>query len=124
MSGNPATGSTNSTVWPSSLYVCRSVSHWFIATWTSTVVEVSIHGLIAYSTVKKVGGVIAYRRMVGVRCFVAATSDTGAAEAATSEIVMIKRYFLMIVQSIADYCMSANDLLRDGEKYGSLLRGG
>ena len=35
------------------------VSHWFIATWVSTGVEVSIHGLMAYSTAKKVGGVIA-----------------------------------------------------------------
>src|ERR1044072_4185934 len=104
MSGRPATGSTNSTVWPSSLYVWRRVSHWLSARWVSTATEVSIQGLIAYSTAKNVGAVIAYRRIEGTLSRIAATSDTGAAWAATSEIVINQRYGAKILQSITVYC--------------------
>ena len=57
-----------------------------------------------------------------MRCFVAATSDTGAARAATSEIVMIKRYWLLILQSIDTHCVYVHDLLRQSDNIEGLLR--
>src|SRR5690349_18660269 len=89
----------------------------------STGVDVSIHGLMAYSTVKKVGAVMAYRRVVWNRSVIAATSDTGAVSAATSEIVMIKRYGGAILQSIAVHCVSTSDSLCQNELDSDLLRG-
>ena len=46
-------------VWPSDRYTSSRCPHWLTATSVSTGVDVSIHGLIAYSTVKWRGGVIA-----------------------------------------------------------------
>jgi DNA-binding Lrp family transcriptional regulator len=58
------------------------------------------------------------------RCVDAAMSDTGAAEAATSEIVMIKRYGGPVLQSIVVCCVSTSDLLCQNRDSGDLLRGG
>jgi hypothetical protein len=46
-----------------------------------------------------------------MRRFIAATSDTGAASAATSEIVMNQRYLVAILQSIAASCVYTHDFL-------------
>src|ERR1700748_772059 len=78
-----------------------------MATWGSTAVVVSIHGLIEYSPAKNVGAVIAYWRGVAVR-----------------GIVMNQRYFLVFLQSIAVCCVSTNDLLCETANHSNLLCGG
>ena len=70
----------------------------------------SIQGLIAYSTAKNAGDVIAYRRAQGVRMCPAGTeADPGAA---TYCSVINQRYLRSAGQSNARYCVSMGYLLR------------
>src|SRR3954465_9766584 len=59
----------------------------------------------------------------GAAPLAAPVSDV-AAGAATSEIVMIKRYWQWILQSIAVHCVSTSHLLCQNSPNGDLLRGG
>src|SRR6516165_5588765 len=123
MSGSPGTGSTRSTWCPNRRYVWRRASHCAWARWTSTGAVTSIQGLIAYSTAKKSGGVIAYRRVRDVRLGLAGRTSCHAADsgAATYESVINQRYLHRLEQSNDVSCVSVGDLLRYSRNYGDLL---